>query len=374
MNKQKKIATITCHNVYNHGASLQEYALLQYLSNLGYETETINYTPDYLSGHFNLLSVDNPRFKKNIFLKLFYILLKLPIKLFDFPRKKKFDAFSNEYIKTSTKQYKHYRELKKNPPEADIYICGSDQIWNSYFQNGKDPAFYLDFVPPEKLKISYAPSFAIEEIEDSLKDFVKEKVEKIDAVSVRESSGQRILSDLGISNVKQVLDPVFLLNEEEWKKIASNVREKKYVLVYDFDNNLNIKKIAEELKIKNGLQIIALNKNVSYADKKYFHIGPNEFLGLLLNADFVLANSFHALAFSLIFKKNFVVFNRNDKINTRMRDLLKLLHLEERMFDHKNFDYKKEIDYRKITNLLEEQIKKSKGFLKDSLIIEKSNA
>ncbi len=373
MNKQKKIATITCHNVYNHGASLQEYALLQYLCKLGYEAETINYTPDYLSGHFNLFSVDNPRFKKNIFLKLAYILLKFPIKLLDFPRKKKFDAFSKKYIKTSVERYKHYGELKKNPPKADIYICGSDQIWNSYFQNGKDPAFYLDFVPSKKLKISYAPSFAIEEIEDSLKDFVKEKVEKIDAVSVREISGQRILNNLGISNVEQVLDPVFLLSQDEWKKIAANVREKKYILVYDFDNNQDIKKIAEELKKKMGFQIIALNKNVTYADKKYFHIGPNEFLGFIMNADFVLANSFHALAFSLIFKKNFVVFNRKDKINTRMKDLLKLLQLEERMFEHESFDYQKDIDYNKINSLLENQIKKSKNFLRNSLNLEKAN-
>src|SRR5690606_20224827 len=97
-------------------------------------------------------------------------------------RKRSFDAFAKKHINTTKRLYKTNDDLKNNLPSADAYICGSDQIWNSFFANGKDPAFYLNFVPDNKLKISYAASFAIDEIEDSLKDFVKRNVKRLDHI------------------------------------------------------------------------------------------------------------------------------------------------------------------------------------------------
>ena len=188
-----KIKTITCHEVYNHGASLQEYALLKYLENLGHEVETISYKPPYLSNHFKLWIVSSPKWGKNFFLRTLYLGIKLPKKLYNLTRKKNFDLFSKEWIPSTVDRYTSNEELKNNIPEADVYICGSDQIWNSFFQNGKDPAFYLDFVPDEKLKLSYAASFAIDELEEDIKDFVKKKVTRLDFISVRETSGVKIL-------------------------------------------------------------------------------------------------------------------------------------------------------------------------------------
>lgn len=366
---KKKVLTITCHNVYNHGASLQEFALLKFLNDNGFDAKTINYTPDYLSYHFNLLSVDNPKWKKNIVTKILYILLKAPSKLLAYPRKIKFDSFSKKYIKETKKNYKTNRDLQLNILKADIFICGSDQIWNSFFQNGKDPAFYLNFVPDDKKKISYAASFAIDEIEDNLKDFVKENVQRLNAVSVRESSGKKILNNLNIQNVVQVLDPVFLLNTVEWDKLIDKKLEDNYILVYDFDSNPKIKDIAIKLKKKNKWKIVALNKNIKYADKNYFSKGPQEFLSLIKNANFVLANSFHAVAFSIIFKKNFFVFNRNTKINTRMRDLLNLLKIDNRLITDNNESVIKNtiIDYKEVNKQLKTQIELSENFLKNAL-------
>ena len=369
MSKKKKILTITCHNVYNHGASLQEYALLKFLENEGFEAATINYTPDYLSGHFNFLSVDNPRFKKNLLFKLLYLVLKFPSKLLSYPRKMKFDEFSERFIPETKQRYTTNEDLKTNLPSADIYICGSDQIWNSYFQNGKDPAFYLNFVPDDKKKISYAASFAIDEIEDNLKDFVKENVQRLNAVSVRESSGKKILNNLNIQNVVQVLDPVFLLNTVEWNKLIDKKLEDNYILVYDFDSNPEIKDIAIKLRNEYKWKIVALNKNIKYADRNYFLKGPQEFLSLIKNANFVLANSFHAVAFSIIFKKNFFVFNRNTKINTRMRDLLNLLKIDNRLITDDNESVIKNtiIDYKEVNKQLKTQIELSENFLKNAL-------
>lgn len=325
-----KIKTITCHEVYNHGASLQEYALLTYLEQQGHTAETIHYKPHFLSNHFKLWTRGNNFFNKNFILRLTYNTLKLPKRLINLKRKKAFDVFSDKYIKTTTKLYKTNEDLKRDLPEADAYICGSDQIWNSFFENGKDPAFYLDFVPDTKLKLSYAASFAIDKLEEDIKPFVKEKVSRLDHVAVRESSGKLILEELGFTNAHQVLDPVFLLDPNSWSKLEDGSKEEnKYIFIYDFDSNPLIKQMALKLKKENGWDIITVNELINYADKNYFLKGPDKFLSLIKNASFVISNSFHAVAFSIILQKDFVVFNRSYKINTRMRDMLGSIGLEQ---------------------------------------------
>jgi len=365
-----KIKTITCHNVYNYGASLQEYALLAYLQNLGYHAETINYNPDYLSNHFNFLAVSNPKFDNNFLIRSLYLLLKLPGRLLSLRRKCNFDKFSERYICETTENFTSNQVLKDNIPEADVFICGSDQIWNSFFQNGKDPAFYLDFVPDDKLKVSYAASFATESIEEDVKSFVSEKVKRLDFVSVRESSGVKILEDLGFTNIKHVLDPVFLLDKKSWEEVASQEKiEKPYILVYDADSNPSIKDFVLNISKKNNWDIITISDRISYADKNLSNKGPDVFLSLIKEASFVVSNSFHAVAFSLIFEKQFVVFNRAEQINTRMNDLVDMLNIKETILPYnatKN-EYEYIINYDNVRPIMEDYIKVSKQFLIDSI-------
>ena len=363
-----KIKTITCHEVYNHGASLQEFALLKYLKNIGHNAQTIHYKPNYLSGHFKLRSISNPRFDKPL-LRQLYILAKLPGRIFALKRKKAFDEFSRKYINTDSKLYRSNEELKEDLPEADAYICGSDQIWNSFFQNGKDPSFYLNFVPSNKLKISYAASFAIDAIEESLKPFVKENIERIDEISVRESSGLKILEDLSITRAVQVLDPVFLIGSKYWEDTFVTPIKEKFIFVYDFESNKNIERISIETAKKHNLKIFTVNQNITYADKNFFKKSPEVFLSLISNANFIIGNSFHALAFSLIFNKIFFVVDRNEKINTRMRDFMSSLNLSYLNLDvdeFKTFD-KVSINYEKVNFELREKIEKSQNFLKKAL-------
>ncbi len=366
-----RIKTITCHEVYNYGASLQEYALLKVLENMGHDVEAIRYKPDYLSQHFNLLAISNNRYEKNFLFKYAYLLAKLPRRIYDLKRKREFDKFSLKYIKTTKKKYTTNFELKQNLPQAEAYICGSDQIWNSFFQNGKDPSFYLDFVPEGKLKISYAASFAIETLEEDIKPFVKEKVERLNKISVREASGVEILNGLGINEVVQVLDPVFLLPSTFWEgNFVENIPDNKdYIFIYDFDSNKQIEVIAKKLSKEKGCQIVTVNKNIKYADKNFYLDGPEKFLTLMYNAKYILTNSFHSVAFSLIFKKNFLVFNRSEKINTRMKDLLTSVRASNLLLKQDDFDYREieEINYKVIDVILEEKIKMSKLFLTEGL-------
>ncbi|EDM43241.1 hypothetical protein SCB49_12219 [unidentified eubacterium SCB49] len=361
-----KIKTITCHEVYNHGASLQEFALLKFLNDEGFDAETIHYKPPYLSKHFNLWSV-SPRFDKPL-LKQLYLLAKLPGRLKDLQRKKVFDEFSLKYIPTGSKLYKSNEELKNDVPEASIFICGSDQIWNSFFQNGKDPAFYLNFVPLDKTKISYAASFAIDQVDEALKPFVKNNVARLDAVSVRETSGLDILNDLEIDNAVQVLDPVFLLSKKFWIDAFVSPITDKFIFVYDFDSNPLIKEIALSLKEKEGWSIYTVNNNIDYADKNFWLKGPEMFLSLVSQSQYNITNSFHSVAFSIIFNQQFVVVNRTEAINTRMRDLLNLFKMDDRLID--SFEaYKNNlvINYQEKEALITEHILKSKKFLLENI-------
>jgi hypothetical protein len=364
------IKTITCHEVYNHGASLQEYALLVYLNSLGHEAEAIHYKPSYLSRHFKFDTVSNPKFDKP-FIKQLYLLAKLPGRIRDLQRKKVFDAFAKQHIPTGTTLYRNNADLKADLPVADAFICGSDQIWNSFFDNGKDPAFYLNFVPKSKIKISYAASFAQDEIAEEVKQLVKENVANLDAISVRETSGISILKDLGIKNVIQVLDPVFLLGAGHWKSnFVTPIREK-YLFIYDSDNNQQIKRIAKAIAKEKKLRIYTVDKGIDYSDKKFYFDGPNKFLSLIYYSEFVLTNSFHALSFSLIFNKKFLVFNRKEKINTRMRDLMLLTETDFLLIKEED-NYEPDlitmtIDYIRVNKILNHKIDESKLYLALSL-------
>lgn len=324
-----KICTITCHDVYNVGASLQAYALQAYLKSLGHDVKIIDYKPDYLSKHYRLDIVGNPKYDKPL-LKQAYLLAKLPGRLHLLPRKRAFDSFTDKHL-TLTKRYASNDELKADPPEAEVYFAGSDQIWNPLFPNGKDPAFYLDFVR-QGVRASYAASFAVDEFPQELRKVTAQYLQRLDHIAVRESSGLGILETLGITDAVTVLDPVFLLDREQWEAMAEMPAEckKPYLLVYDFDNSAAVGELAERLAAEHGWAIYSIF-DLPYAERCFSLCGPETFLGLVQGAAFVLSNSFHATAFSVIFRREFAVVERTENINTRMRDLTALLGLSDHM-------------------------------------------
>ena len=356
-----KIKTITCHDVYNVGASLQAYALSQFLSQQGHDVAIIDYKPDYLSKRYNFRVVDNPRFEKPFMLKIIYLTLKFPKRLCAYPGKKNFDKFRNDYLKL-TKRYNSLEELKKDPPEADLYLAGSDQIWNTLFNNGKDGAFYLDFAPQGVKKASYAASFATEEIIPEWEDQVICWLKNLDKISVREKSSLELLKKLGVQGCS-VLDPVFLLKAAQWEQFIVDKEEEKGLFVYDFDNNPLMEKISLLAKKKIGSKIVSFFQT-KYADNSLKYPGPLEFLETIYNSKMVISNSFHATVFSLIFHKDFYVIKRNENINVRMLDLLKLVNLEDRMIaSEEEFESVQPIDWDKVDQILNEEREKSIKFL-----------
>ena len=347
------IKTITCHDVYNVGASLQAYALSAYLKNLGHQVEIINYKPYYLK-HYELWGVRNPKYNKLV-VSLLYNLAKLPGRLKErvSQRKKVFDSFTKEYLPVTNKTYSDNNELKNADIDADVIFAGSDQIWNTIFPNGKDPAFYLDFASEKTICASYAASLATDDVVEEYKSQVTAWIKRLDFVAVREKSAVGILNRLGIENVQQVMDPVFLLSKDEWDKLLPAKKyNEKYILVYDFDNNESLNNQAKELAEKYDWKIYSVFRN-KVCHKDFYNAGPLEFVNLVKNAEMVLSNSFHATAFSIIFEKQFVVFERKEKINTRMRDILSSLEIENGM----------QINYKTVNNLLQGLILNSKKYI-----------
>lgn len=357
-----KIKTITCHDVYNVGASLQAYALAGYLKSLGHDTEIIDYKPDYLR-HFTLFGSVSEKYDYPILRQAFY-LAKLPgrIKAKHGPRKKEYDLFTEKYLPVTKKTYCSNIELKQDPPIADVFFAGSDQIWNTVFPNGKDPAFYLDFVSDSAVKASYAASFSTEKIEDNYEKKIKERLTKFDYISVRERSGVKIVRELGL-DATQVLDPVFLLNKDDWLQIEKDLNlDQPYILYYDFDNNDQMREFTVRLAKKNNCKIFSIFPS-DIADSCFAHEGPASFLYLVRNAQMIVSNSFHATAFSLIFKKQFYVFNRKESINTRMLDLLKSVGLSDRLIVCDDINDDQKICYQEVDKKLSEQINHSKKFI-----------
>ena len=361
-----KVYIITCHNVYNAGASLQAYALVTYLNNLGYEAKIIDYTPNYLS-RYRLLGINSKRYDKPVLRELYQI-VKLPGRLKKrlSPKKRAYDHFTRKLPLTGN--YHSYSELLSDPPLADVYLAGSDQIWNTLFSNGKDPAFYLDFVPAGRIRASYAASFAAEDITEEWKPQIRKWLQHFDDISVRESSGLRIINNLGIPGAVQVCDPVFLLSCTQWEELEEPLQlEEPYLLVYDFDSNPQIREFCTEASCKYGWKIYSILKN-DYCDRCFHQKGPTAFLTLLRHAEFVVSNSFHAMAFSLMFQKQFVVFRRNERINTRMEDLLELLSLKH-VLDPECFP-PKPIDYDAVNPALIRFVDFSKTYI--SSVMEKA--
>ena len=367
-----KIRTITCHDVYNLGASLQAYALQHYLESKGHEVQIIDYKPDYQSRHYKLWIVANPVFDKPI-IKQLYFLAKLPGRLWALKRKKVFDVFTSKYLKL-TKCYNSYDELKADAPQADCYIAGSDQIWNPLFFSSRDAAFYMDFGLPEVKRISYAASFATPTIAPESREFMSNKLKGIDAVSIREKTSLPLLAELGREDGVAVCDPVFLLSKDEWNEILSlekshfNVTTDRYLLVYLTDKGPQIECIAQEIKQRTGWKIYSVGGiKAQCADKSFTNAGPLDFVCLIRDAQFVISNSFHATAFSIIMGTKFCVVNRADAINERMKSILEDHGLSNRLVSQYSNDLLQDLDLNELNARRKEIVDSSKGWLDNQL-------
>jgi len=365
-----KIELITLHNAKNYGSILQTYATQNIFKNLGCDVEVINYSRESLKDE-NLVDVlinSSSMFSKNA-------LTKMVGKLFLVPSVKKeckvFNGFLKENINLS-KKYENFEELEKNPPIADIYCTGSDQVWNSDWNRGIEKAYFLDFINNKK-KISYASSIGKDKLLEEEKGITKELLEKYEHISVREQSAVKIIKDLGINDVELVLDPTLMLNKQEWKKLEVKLPIKqKYILVYqlntknpEFDEY--VKKLSKEKKMPVVRVSVALYQILKYGKFKFCPT-VNEFVSYFLNAEYVVTDSFHATAFAINFNKKFVSIFPN-KFSTRLQNILDITGLQNRrLTDPNNLKLiDEDINYEEVNKIMENARGKSMEYLKKAI-------
>lgn len=366
-----KIKTITCHHVYNYGATLQAFALQNYLERLGHDVEIIDYRllshTRYELFKLNALSKTYRLTSAFPFVRYFIAPYKNRKMLKTWGRKKAFDLFDKQFLNISKQTYRKYAEIVASPPNADLFIAGSDQIWNPNLPNGTDRGYYLDFGDETARRVAYAASFGVNELTPSEANFIKQQLKKFQYISVREESGLSILKNLGIKATK-CLDPVFLLRKEEWIK-QLNLHEGKdnYIMLYDFaHDDQRMQKFVLSLAKREGLDIVSVNdySHATYANRQINDAGPKEFLQWLMNARYVIANSFHATAFSLIFHKPFVSFPLSrQKNSSRMTDMLANVGLSKHFAPIENTWDIGAINWNNVDEKLGKDIENSKMFL-----------
>lgn len=325
-----KIGIVTLQkSEVNYGACLQSYALWKHVTNMGHDCDIIDILRPCHSGYRISPSFNEKkkpikqRVKEIIISILNFRRIKQEKKLFG-GKRRKFEEFNNLLKYTDT--YYSVEELYNNPPSYDMYITGSDQVWNPkmpYINN----QYFLTFVPKDKKKISYASSFGIDYLPESKKRQYGEWLLKYDSVSVREESGASIVEELTGKRPTVLLDPVFLLPKNEWSILASSINgilPNSYVFLYILEYDANYIQTAYEIAKELNLSIyMVLSDNriiVSDCIKQLLDVGPREWLWLIKNANMVITSSFHGTAFSCIFNKPTKILLR-ESVATNSRTL-----------------------------------------------------
>ena len=357
-----KVGILTFHCAHNYGAVLQAYALQQYISQLGHTVEIIDIRPSFLGYRRNVIrqciSFKHPfeSIKR----------LRDEMKIYKL-RQQRWDGFNN-FI---TKRLHLSERCNQVPDNFDAYIVGSDQVWNMKTTRGLYPPYFCDFGFPKQKKIyaSYAASMEITEFSQQQKSLLQRKLSIFDFIGVREDKMVGLIENLIGRDVYKNLDPTLLVDTKIWESLPLYpVQSKKYVLLYKVWSDNNSRRIAQLIANKLGAEVIEL---VSWLDvktnhNKYQAATPEMFVSLIKYADYVVTDSFHGTAFSIIFQKDFYCVKVNDGQN-RMSDILSSLGLYDRFVDKTSNPDITGIDYNPVMQELSSMQNMSRAYIKKIL-------
>lgn len=378
-----KIGIITILKVNNYGAELQAYATQAVLKIMGYDAEIIDYlfykNPRHRRTkksapvfHFSLVS----RLKEWLYPKM-TALKTLNNRKTQKIRERRFANFHKENTSLSP-TYRSMDELYSARLPYDVYLTGSDQVWNPGLYSSLNP-YFLTFAPQGKKRIAYAASFGVSQIPAYAKLYYRERLRQYDAIGVREREAVDMVQSVADRKAEWVLDPTLLLTRKDWMKVARQPETAingNYILIYELTPCPYIGQLARHFHAAKGWQMVRICKRACHEDKERDIInitdaGPAEFLYLVANAGLVITNSFHGTAFSINFGRDFyTVLPLRKKNNSRQRSLLQMLGLNERLLvegtaweDIPNTS----IDYSEVDKCLDRERNKSIQFLKDAI-------
>jgi len=322
-----KIGIYTLHANYNYGALLQAYAMQKVLERAGHQAELVNLSP---------LTAEEENESK-LFSWRFKSILTSLYSRGSFKVQKKHARFRKFHSQMNlSKRYYSLDEIYKNPPEYDIHLVGSDQVWNLERGFPKKSLYFLDFLKSEKIKVSYAASFGTQAIDEKCYEPLKKALMTFNAISVREKDGVNIIKNAAGLVAEQVLDPTFLLDAREWESLIAPkpLIKGKYIFCYGFDNSEKSQAMVAAIRERLRFPVVIASVSVFpprkiKRDKFIQDAGPIEFLDLVRNAAFVCTGSYHGVAFAIHFRKSFFAAIHPTR-NSRMESLLKKLGLEHR--------------------------------------------
>lgn len=351
-----KIGLLTFHGADNYGAVLQAWATTQWLKKNGIQSEIIDYRPYEVYKRYKI-------FRSFSYKEKPYRVVVDSLKAYKtWKRQENFKQFRRKYLPISDKTYYTYEELNELSSSYDYYVCGSDQIWNPNITRWVDPAFYLRFVADESKKIAFAPSVAIKDLSDTQMVDIIEYATSFHSLSLREQETIDILQPYCPNRIYQVSDPVLLLDSSDYDKfeVHSDIKED-YVFLYiigSAQNNADIIHAAENIAKREKCKLVYIvdgNSMLAHLrGKDEFGCSPGKFLDYIKNAKYVISNSFHATAFSVIFQKQFITFLKRNT-GSRVRNLLSEIGLENRICE--GSDVLDMADYRIDYTLIPEKLK-----------------
>ena len=347
-----KAGIITITIGVNYGNRLQNYALQKVLNNLGVDATTFE-------------NVYQEKTLKNKIKR--YIVLKKKNKVFRL-KLQRFKDFDNKYIKLGEK-IKSYSIPKHLSYSYDYFICGSDQIWNPYF-SGNTGTNFATFAPKEK-RISYAPSFGVSTVPQEKVQEYKEYLENMHMLSCREQQGTEIIKKITGRDAALVLDPTMLLDKNEWEQIATKTKyapNNEYICTYFLGSvQSEYKEYIDKIAKQNNLEVFNI---MDMSDMDKFSTDPAEFIYLIKNAKIICTDSFHGTAFSIIFNKPYVLFERKsnmENMSSRFESLKNILELPDRNYDKLQLEVLFNMDYDKVNENIAKMRKQSIEYLKQTL-------
>lgn len=369
------IGIITMHKVLNYGSALQTYALQYAVCSLNYECEIIDYCFNNRKPLKGNIGAQFINFLKNA-------ILGFPLE----KKRKKFQSFYESNYRLSKFQYNSIT-IKQHPPQYDIYMVGSDQVWNPIHINGDD-IFLLSFVDETRPKVSYASSFATTALPDKQIGMYKKYLSRFNSISVREIQGKEIISKLINRDAFVACDPTLLLPINVWDNISAQSNLKlppQYILVYElnymFDPYPEIVHIINEVQKQLALPIVFLDGRKEYTFFRNSRLikssGPSDFINLIKNASFVITTSFHGTIFSTLYDKPLygVVKNMEDR-DSRIKSYLHKVGGHNSIISYnesRNCDKKQLLNLKVNQILIEQYREESLLYLKEILAVVSNN-
>ncbi|MCI6825238.1 MAG: polysaccharide pyruvyl transferase family protein [Ruminococcus bromii] len=381
----KKLGICACYQHKNYGSQLQSYATTVELARRNIDFEVIRYKKKITP---LLLVKSLPRLLNPVFINDRIIetsqkkmMLKLHPQLAqdNAVRNAAFDKFSQSRFKKLSPVYYGYEQLKEQSKKYTAVMVGSDQLWSP---SGITSNFYnLMFADDNTVKISYATSFGVSQINPKYHKIYNTFLNRLDFISVRENSGKKIVEELSSNKAEVVCDPVILLDAEQWLKEIPNKRlyDEPYIFAYFLGKSAEYRDAVTKFAKQKGLKIVTEPHMDSYnkADENFgdytpFDIGPAEFVNLIRNAEYVFTDSFHGSVFSMLYQKQFLVFNRysdnsSSSKNSRIDSFCKNYGLSDRRYNGNIANVENEINYEAVLGKVDEHRQKSKAFLDKAL-------